>query len=130
MPNPPFSCPTPPVVAGGVGKGSHIGPGGHCQPYDLFVLFDSQLSDCFGQLVIAFLKQLLLEVVPVFARPAASHQCFNDINDGKPPFALMQGLSDALAFKNGVWTFPPRSCFPPPPLLVCPRDSTTRLSAS
>ncbi|MCX7046069.1 MAG: hypothetical protein NTX50_11365 [Candidatus Sumerlaeota bacterium] len=71
------------------------------QPYDFSVCCVFQLSDFFGQLVIALLKQLLLGGVPVFARPVASHQGLNDINDGKPLFGLMQVLSDTLAIKNG-----------------------------
>ena len=60
-----------------------------------------EVSDFFGHFNVALGYELLLQVAPVFARSLATDQNLDDINNGKPPFVLMQGFTDAFAFKHG-----------------------------
>lgn len=64
--------------------------GSHLQPYDFFVRFSR-----------TFASQLLLQIGPITLGDTALGQHLNDIDNGKPPFALVEHLANALAFKQG-----------------------------
>jgi len=62
------------------------------------------LSDFFGHFTISLGNELILEIVPIFAWSVTSHQDLNDIDDGKPPFTIMQDFSYMLAIKNSQFS--------------------------